>query len=130
LNTHFDHIGEQARIESTKLIARLAESLTGRLPVIVTGDFNYTKKFSAYPIIAARLHDAEQSSTSPPQGGDISFNGFGKSIEPGNKIDFIFVNGGFEVLSHRVITDLYQGNFPSDHYPIQARLRMTTGASR
>lgn len=124
LNTHFDHLGQQARIESSKLVIHLVESLAGGLPVVVTGDFNSTRKFAAYQIIASRLRDAEQASISPAQGGSISFNGFGKSIEPDNKIDFIFVNGKIEVVSHKIVTDLYEGRYPSDHYPIQARLRI------
>lgn len=123
-NTHFDHLGQQARTQSSELIAKLAKSLPGRLPLIVTGDLNYTRKVDAYRLIASRLRDAEQASTSPAQGGSISFNDFGRSVEPDNKIDFIFVNRKFKVLSHEIITDLYQGNYPSDHYPIQARLRI------
>ncbi len=124
LNTHFDHFGQQARMESSRLIVELARSRAGTLPVILTGDFNYTRNFPGYAIVADGLRDAEQASISPAQGGDISFNGFGKSIEPGNKIDFIFVNDGFEVISHRIVTDLYQGRYPSDHYPVQAKLRI------
>jgi endonuclease/exonuclease/phosphatase family metal-dependent hydrolase len=124
LNTHFDHLGQQAKMESSKLIVELARSTAGKLPVIITGDFNYTSKFAGYRIVADQFRDAEQASRSPAQGGTISFNGFGKSIEPGNKIDFIFVNEKFEVDSHRIITDLYQGRYPSDHYPIQAALRL------
>ena len=124
LNTHFDHLGQQARMESSRLIVDLARSRAGALPVIVTGDFNYTRNSPGYAIVAGGLRDAEQASVSPAQGGDVSFNGFGNSIEPGNKIDFILVNDGFEVLSHRIVTDLYQGRYPSDHYPVQAELRI------
>lgn len=124
LNTHFDYLGQQARMESSRLVVDLARSRAGALPVIVTGDFNYTRNSAGYAIVAESLRDAEQASSSPPRGGSISFNGFGKSLEPGNKIDFIFVNDGFEVLSHRIVTDLYRGRYPSDHYPVQARLRI------
>jgi endonuclease/exonuclease/phosphatase family metal-dependent hydrolase len=123
LNTHFDHLGQQAKMESSKLVVDLARSMAGKLPVIITGDFNYTRKFAGYRIAADQFRDAEQASLSPAQGGAISFNGFGKAIEADNKIDFIFVNDKFEIESHRIITDLYQGRYPSDHYPIQAVLR-------
>jgi len=123
-NTHFDHLGQQARIESSKLIVSLEESLAGDLPVIVTGDLNLTMKNEAYPIIVGQLRDAEQASASPAKGGSVSFNDFGKSFQPDFKIDFIFVNNSFDVLSHRIITKRYRGRYPSDHYPIQARLRM------
>lgn len=124
-NTHFDHLGQQARLESSKLIVSLVNSQAGALPVIVTGDLNFTNNVDAYQIIASHLRDAARVSSSPARGGAISFNDFGKSIETANKIDFIFVDNQFEVVSHRIITDLFQGRYPSDHYPIQARLRIT-----
>jgi len=129
LNTHFDHMGKQARIESSKLIAALTQSMAGDLPVIVTGDFNYTSKDDAYRIVAGQLRDAERISRGKPRGGTFTFNDFGRSLVPGNKIDFIFVNDGFDVLSHRIVPDLHRGLYPSDHFPVQARLRMRAAPS-
>jgi endonuclease/exonuclease/phosphatase family metal-dependent hydrolase len=122
INSHFDHQGVLARTESTRLLVKLARAQD--VPVVVTGDFNYTKKFPAYAIIADALNDAERITQKPAEGGDISFNGFGKWIEPGNKIDYVFVNAGFEVLTHAIIKDTYQGNYPSDHYALSATLRL------
>ncbi len=122
INAHFDHQGELARTESTRLLAKMA--LAQGVPTVVTGDFNYTKKFPAYAIIAGALRDAEQVALQPAEGGDITFNGFGKWLEPGNKIDYIFVTEGFDVLTHSVVKDLHGGNYPSDHFALMARLRL------
>jgi endonuclease/exonuclease/phosphatase family metal-dependent hydrolase len=111
-------------MESSQLVVGLVKSMAGKLPVIVTGDFNYTRQFAGYAIVADLLRDAEQVAGSQAQGGTISFNDFGKSSEPDRKIDFIFVNDDVEVVSHRIITDQYQGRYPSDHYPLQAELRL------
>jgi endonuclease/exonuclease/phosphatase family metal-dependent hydrolase len=123
-NTHFDHMGRQARVESSKLIVALTQSLGGGLPLIVTGDFNYTSKDDAYRIVADQLRDAQRISHGKPRGGSLTFNDFGRSLVPGNKIDFIFVNDGFDVVSHRIVPDLHRGLYPSDHFPVQARLRL------
>lgn len=123
LNTHFDHKGPQAQAESSRLIVALAQRLGGADAVVVTGDFNYTRRSPAYPLIASVLHDAEQVTRTPAQGGDMSFNGFGTDIEPGNKIDFIFVNDQLEVQSHAILTQRDQGLYASDHYPVEAELR-------
>jgi endonuclease/exonuclease/phosphatase family metal-dependent hydrolase len=40
LNTHWDHVGAQSRIESAKLIRRWLTVHATNTPVIVTGDFN------------------------------------------------------------------------------------------
>ncbi len=52
--------------------------------------------------------------------GNITFNGFGKDIQPENKIDFIFVNDKIEALNHLIDTTTFNGLYPSDHYPVIA----------
>lgn len=116
-NTHFDHIGEAARTESSKLLVNQIEKLKN-YPVILTGDFNYTESAEGYRIITSSLHDAGKISKTKSTGGNISFNGFGKEIIPDNKIDFIFVNDKIEVLSHEIDTTTYNSLYPSDHYPV------------
>jgi endonuclease/exonuclease/phosphatase family metal-dependent hydrolase len=123
-DTHFDHLGRQARVESSKLVVALVRSLGGGLPAIVTGDFNYTREDAAYRIVADALRDAERISRTRPRGGSLTFNDFGRSLVPGNKIDYVFVNEGFDVRSHRIVADRYRGLYPSDHFAVQARLRM------
>lgn len=124
LNTHFDHQGERARLESARLIAQTVLSLKPGEPVVLTGDFNARADFEGYKIITRQLQDAAMVSRTPAEGGSITFNGFGRDLQPDNKIDFIFVSPGATVLSHRVVTDLYEGLYPSDHYPVTATLRV------
>lgn len=40
LNTHFDHRGRTARLESAKLVRKRLAALPGDSPIVVTGDFN------------------------------------------------------------------------------------------
>lgn len=42
LNTHLDHVGQQARSESVELIFKKVTELSQGAPIIVTGDFNST----------------------------------------------------------------------------------------
>ena len=122
LNTHFDHMGEKARIESSKLFFDEIGKFNPGHPIILTGDFNFTSNSEGYKILTQKLFDAEKISITESKGGNISFNGFGKDIQPGNKIDFIFVNNQFDVLSHTIDTTTYNGLFPSDHYPVIAEI--------
>jgi len=117
-NTHFDHIGEQARTESSRLLVSEIGKYTSDYPVILSGDFNYTSNSEGYKIITTKLSDAKTISKAESVGGNITFNGFGKDIQPDNKIDFIFVNDKTEVLNHTIDTTLFNGLYPSDHYPI------------
>lgn len=124
LNTHFDHLGQQARVESARLILRLQASLAAELPVLLLGDFNSTRESAAYPVLTSVLRDSAHISRRRPRGGDVTFNDFGKGREPGRTIDFIFVNEHVEVLSQRILTTRYGGRYPSDHYPVLAKLRL------
>lgn len=123
LNTHFDHVGRQARDESAKLVVRTLQTLDAGVPTILTGDFNARSDFAGFATLTARLHDAARVSRTPTTGGTMTFNGFGADIQPNNKIDYIFVSPSLEVLSHQIITDRYQQRYPSDHYPIVVNLR-------
>lgn len=116
-NTHFDHIGEKARTESSRLIVNLLSKYLDKYPVIFSGDLNYTSTSEGYKILSSKLLDTKTISEKE-SGGNITFNGFGNDIQPDNKIDFIFVNDKVKVLNHIVDTTLFNGLYPSDHYPV------------
>jgi endonuclease/exonuclease/phosphatase family metal-dependent hydrolase len=123
-NTHFDHIGDTARIESAKLMLNKIENIGEDLPVVLTGDFNTIPDSDPYKIIvngnenSFHLFDTSQLSQTPHYGGISTFNGFGKTMDMGRTIDYIFVNDKIKVLTHGVITTTYDNHYPSDHYPV------------
>jgi endonuclease/exonuclease/phosphatase family metal-dependent hydrolase len=124
LNTHFDHVGEIARTESSKIIVNEMGKYSTEYPVILSGDFNYTSNSEGYKIIKSQLFDSKSISKTESTGGNITFNGFGKDIQPDNKIDFIFVNDKVEVLNHIVDTTTFNGLYPSDHYPVISEIKI------
>ena len=123
INTHFDHMGALARLESAHLIARTAQELAGKEAVLLTGDLNLRSDHPAYTALTHVMQDAATTSETLAMGPTMTFNGFGKDIEPGNKIDFVFISRGLRSRSHAVIGDLYQGHYPSDHFPVVSTLR-------
>jgi endonuclease/exonuclease/phosphatase family metal-dependent hydrolase len=125
-NTHFDHRGEVARMESARILgARIAE-LSEEMPVILTGDLNVTETSEAYRILAAvpGLADARYASDSGHEGPTASFNNWVELRGPESRIDYIFVRGPIRVLAHRILDDRYDGRFPSDHLPVLADIVM------
>ena len=116
-NTHFDHIGEKARTESSRLIINFLSQYVVEYPIIFSGDLNYTSISEGYKILSSKLSDAKTIADTE-SGGNISFNGFGKDIKPDNKIDFIFINNKVKVLEHIVDTTRFNELYPSDHYPV------------
>jgi endonuclease/exonuclease/phosphatase family metal-dependent hydrolase len=101
---------------------RTIQSEVGSDPVILTGDLNLRDNHPAYMQLATALQDTRTTSKTPPSGGNITFNGFGRGLQNGNTIDFIFASAGQTVRSHAVITDLYEGLYPSDHFPVVATI--------
>lgn len=128
LNTHFDHRGEMARQESAKLIRRKLAALAGGLPVVLTGDLNASPTSAAYATLTsgtleggfAPLSDGFVVSREPHYGPTTSSNSF-KEIG-GNRIDFVMVSEGVTVLRHAILSDRWDGRFPSDHLPVLAAL--------
>jgi endonuclease/exonuclease/phosphatase family metal-dependent hydrolase len=147
LNTHFDHLGVQARLESGKLLRLWTESHVKELPVIVIGDFNClpasppiqwltcardtvgeaTTNPPVEPVAVScsecLLCDAMQRTKQPHHGPTTTWNGF-RQLIPARKIDHIFVTDRVEVLQHAILTDHWDGRWPSDHLPVVAEVEL------
>lgn len=121
-NTHYDHIGVQARIESAKLLKRKIQEIAPKLPVVFTGDLNVTPETAAIATIKSFLIDAKEASIEPAYGPLGTFNAFKFDSPLKDKIDYIFVNKGFKVQKFGVLSDSKDLRYPSDHLPIIARL--------
>lgn len=125
-NTHFDHVGEKARAESSSLILKKAGEIHGKGPFVVTGDFNVTQDSGAYKTIMAgtsviKVADTRYASINGHFGGNSTFNAF-KELEPGRTIDYIFVRDGIKVFEHAALSDRWDGLWASDHLPVLAEI--------
>jgi endonuclease/exonuclease/phosphatase family metal-dependent hydrolase len=129
LNTHFDHIGEVARQESSRLIRRRLLTLANGKPVIMTGDLNTEPTHAPYRILTseplqdavAPLADAFVTSRTGNYGPTATWNAF-KAIEANWRIDYILVSSPIVVEQHAILPDMWDGRFPSDHLPVIAAL--------
>jgi endonuclease/exonuclease/phosphatase family metal-dependent hydrolase len=129
LNTHFDHVGEQARQESARLIRRRLATLARGLPVVVTGDLNSEPTSAGYRILTRDtivdavppLRDAFAVTRDAPYGPTSTWTEF-RAIQPGRRIDYVLVSSPVAVLAHGILSDTWDGRFPSDHLPVLARL--------
>ena len=124
-NTHFDHRGEQARKESARLIIAYVAKIAGKSPVILTGDFNFDQMHENYTLINSSgvLRDCfDLSPIKMLHNG--TFNSFNVSSTTDRRIDHIFITPGFEVKRYGILTDSYNGKFPSDHFPVMVVVDM------
>lgn len=121
VNTHFDHIGEEARFQSSQLIVETLTALGDGEPLFVMGDFNSSRAERAYQTMNARLQNAVE--VSPHHvGPEVTCTGVAFERRPSwdemQHIDFIFINSQVEVLKTETVTDRYRGYYPSDHFPV------------
>ncbi len=122
-NAHYDHEGVVARRESSKLVLDRVKTIAGKKPVIFMGDLNGTPDSEPYLIIQKSdvLKDTYQQ-VQHPYVTTNSYNNFGKNLKGLTLIDYIFTSRQFTVLKWGLLTDSYQGKYPSDHFPILTEL--------
>jgi endonuclease/exonuclease/phosphatase family metal-dependent hydrolase len=127
-NTHFDHKGATARIESAKLITNKIKALQAKqnVPVIITGDFNSAPTDEPAKYMAAAFTNCRTSSEQPAYGPADTWNGFQFDKKPEGCIDYIFIEGNknLTVKKFATITDSFDKKYPSDHFPILATLEL------
>jgi len=120
-NIHYDHIGQQAREESSKLVmAQVSKINKENVPALLMGDFNVTPENGAYTTITSNpdWQDASLISEIPSYGPAGSFTGFDWERMPDGIIDHVFVKGDIKVIRHGILTDNYGKKYPSDHFPV------------
>jgi endonuclease/exonuclease/phosphatase family metal-dependent hydrolase len=122
-NTHFDHRGEQARLESAQLITQRVGALAGDAPTVVTGDFNVTPDTAPYAHLADAFTDAYVA-VDAPHGPPSTYLGFEVTGEPGRRIDYVFTTSNVAVQRFGTLTDQWRGDYPSDHLPVLAEVTL------
>ncbi len=124
-NTHFDHVGVEARKNSATLIRKkIEEMVPAGTPVILTGDFNLTPDQKPIEMLKEYLNDSRDATQEPPYGPVGTFNGFNLDSDLDRRIDYIFVSGNVKVLKYAALSDIKDKRFPSDHLPVFAKIQL------
>ena len=121
VNTHFDHVGTEARRKGALLIIEKIKEIVGDQPAVLTGDFNVTEQSEAYETITTNefvLKDAYKEAAQR-EGVSYPFHDFGRiPADSCQKIDFIFVTPQIKVQDSYIPQEAKQaGDFLSDHNP-------------
>jgi len=129
-NTHWDHVGNTARVESGKLMRKLIEDNGGPDgPAIVTGDFNSTEETPQYKSLTVgdgsrlKLIDAYREVHPQVEENEASFNSF-KGTTKGLRIDWILHSPQWAAKGASIDRTQRNGHTPSDHYPVTAELEL------
>lgn len=123
-NTHFDHVGVEARINSAKLFSDSVLSIAADYPVIMTGDFNAPPGSDPLNILSELFIDARVLGVEQNYESATTFVGFPADLTRNDIIDHIFISPHFELDEFEIISDNAGGFFPSDHLPVFASLSL------
>jgi endonuclease/exonuclease/phosphatase family metal-dependent hydrolase len=144
VNTHLDHISQLSREKGIALIMARLSSRKHPDPVVLTGDFNAGENNAVVRYLKGeqRLEVVNNGASQNPlplvdtfrllhqDASDVgTAHGF-KGSRAGNKIDYIFVAPGTEVLQAEILRDNQDNRYPSDHFPVTAAIRFMKTASR
>jgi endonuclease/exonuclease/phosphatase family metal-dependent hydrolase len=133
-NTHLDHLGRRARVQSAYLLLSKIGEIAGEEPVVLTGDFNCRDSsatyrtligklpFAAVPAESGSLRDTRDDSGQAPAGPRKTYRGWMSHFGIG-RIDYVFVKNGFRTLKHVTIDDQPP---VSDHRPIWLELEYSS----
>ena len=142
-NTHLDHQSQPSREKSVILLDERIATRKHPDPVIITGDFNagednaavrYLKREMPLPVGTtvpggSAMVFVDTFRLLHPDMKDVgTFNAF-KGDRSGGKIDYIFVQPGRMVLDAAILYDSKDGRYPSDHFPVIARLSLRGGTT-
>ena len=120
LNTHFDHMGTDARLHSAELLVEKFAELTQEVaaPLLLLGDFNAEPDSYVYQLLNRHFSDLSCSIRHRELCSGPTFNAFTLSESDDKIIDYFF--GSPELLSIRfeVLHSKFDRSYPSDHFPI------------
>jgi len=126
VNTHFDHQSQPSRERSAELVARRIEAWQTDLPVLLVGDFNAIAGDNpVYDRLVSKAGFTDTWTAAAERGPQVAtFHNYVGPIADGPRIDWILARGRVESLSSEIVTYARDGQYPSDHFPVAARLRL------
>lgn len=124
ISTHFDHESSVAQLNSAHQLLGRARELPADRPVVIMGDFNCGEDSEAYAVLTGGgFRDAYASAAiRGPRLG--TFNNYGPPTADGPRIDWILVNDRISARSARMVDEAPDGQYPSDHLPVEAELEL------
>lgn len=129
MNTHFDHRGKQARVESAKLLKSKATELAAGKQLILTGDFNLVPESEGIQtIIKPDGNNTLVNSSSVAKiiyGPNWTSTGFkNRPFDQRRVIDYIFLKNIRTVNRYAVIAEKLNDLQLSDHCPVFVQVEL------
>lgn len=130
INTHFDHMGKIARLESAKLLRERVGTLGKGCSLIITGDFNagessepYKALFEPHGNDASPVVDSFRVANPKREAAEGTTTPFSSAPNTGARIDWLGVSRDWKIVAAAIQRPDRGGRTASDHFPIHAILQ-------
>jgi endonuclease/exonuclease/phosphatase family metal-dependent hydrolase len=127
VNTHLDNASEYARQRAAQLLRERLAMFDPVLPIVTTGDFNTPAQPGnyVYDLLVNDRGNRDTWTTAGVRGRAYgTFHDYRPLVPDGARIDWILTTPGVQALAALVNPYGSTGQYPSDHLPVQARLRL------
>lgn len=121
-NTHLDHLMESTRKKECEILLDHINQNSKNEHVIVMGDMNSTNMSASVKSLLENNRIPLQSIYQSENIFNTLHYGSGKLNENKKPIDYIFTTYNFEIKDSKIITQNFDGIYPSDHYPVVCEL--------
>ena len=126
-NTHLDHVSDEARIKGIGVVLDKIKQF-GSLPSIIMGDFNAEEDSVTYQNVTKDFLDAKYQTENTMSG--CTYQCFGEQLD-NECIDYFMISKtGIKVNEYRIVQDLYDGVYPSGHFPILMKFTLEKGEAK
>lgn len=117
MNTHYG-FGDKGQCASSNLIYEYSKKISQN-PTFITGDFNMRPTALGYAEMVKHFTDVNAVTANDRR---TTYHGYGKVDN--EHIDYCFINKDIKPMSFKLIDELFDGKYPSDHYGIYTELEM------
>ena len=129
-NTHLDHVGGKAQAESVALISAKIAEIAPDIPVVLTGDFNFSEGCYNYKnLLSCGLKDTKY--LAEKYDNHSTYHGYHVVMPDTKPIDYVFVNGYVSSVKSSIIdSDAVRHILASDHFPIIVDMTLFNGGNK
>ena len=143
-NLHLDHVSQPSREKSMVLLVERIGKRQHADPFVVTGDFNAGENNPAILFLKGKttvpgkdkanienpLPMVDTFRVLHPDANDVgTFHDFA-GADTGGKIDYILTTTDVHVLDAEILHNNAEDRYPSDHFPVVARIRLPASSGR
>lgn len=123
MNTHFG-FGDNGQVKSSKLIKEYSLKIQNENDVnatIVVGDFNMNPKTLGYGEMIKHFTDLNAVTENDLRD---TYHGYHPEEFKDEHIDYCFINEKVKPVSQKIIDELVDGKFPSDHFGLNIKVEI------